>query len=677
MTPQTIDQDITMSQDTSAELACTPTTDDIKVAAEGFLNLNLSEDLLKAIADMNFSTPSSIQAEAIPKMISGIDLIAQAPTGSGKTAAFAIPILERLDMNRNNRDVQALVLCPTRELAIQVHREFEKLTKYMDNIAVVSVYGGQPIDRQLTALRKNPQIVVATPGRLMDHLRRGSVRLDALNMVVLDEADEMLDMGFRDDIHTILEDTPENRQTVLFSATMAKDIIAITKKFQKSPIIVDVMDSLQSIPDIEQVYYEVSEKGKVELLTRLLDLHSVKLGLVFCNTKSNVDRVVEILKVRGYFSDSLHGDMNQSQREKVMRGFRNGSVEILVATDVAGRGIDVKNIEAVFNYDLPRDDEDYIHRVGRTGRAGESGKAFAFVTRNQVSSIRRIERANGVLINKKEIPSFEELEAARVNTYETKIKNLINCDDLTEYVNKIEAMVTDEMSLVQIAAALLKSSMNKESKKINKNIVFEDSFSDDSEGRGRGRSRGGRNDRGRGGFGGDRGGRGSFGGDRGGFGERNSRGGSGFGRDRNSGGSRDGVRFERPERIQENNSNEIQASEVRAPRSFNRNSEGRSSEASAPRSYDRNADARGAGWMKNDKNSSRRNTESKPRDEFSLDNMIQSVKELSDVKKGRFSRDEKSARPARAGSPDKKFNYGSSKQNKDYRGKKKSFSSPK
>ncbi len=624
MTPQTITpQDITMST-----LECTPTTDDIKITAQGFVNLNLSENLLKALADMNFSDPSSIQAEAIPKIMQGVDIIAQAPTGSGKTAAFAIPILEKLDSNPENRDVQALVLCPTRELAIQVHREFEKLTKYMENISVVSVYGGQPIDRQLTALKKKPQIVVATPGRLMDHLRRGSVRLDFLSMVVLDEADEMLDMGFRDDIHTILEDTPENRQTVLFSATMAKDIIAITKKFQKSPIIVDVMDNLQSIPDIEQVYYEVSEKGKVELLTRLLDLHNVKLALVFCNTKSNVDRVVEILKTRGYFSDSLHGDMNQSQREKVMRGFRNGTVEILVATDVAGRGIDVKNIEAVFNYDLPRDDEDYIHRVGRTGRAGESGKAFAFITKNQVQSIRRIERANGVLINKKEVPTYEELEAARINTYEAKIKNLISCDDLTDYVNKIEAMVSEEMSLVKIAAALLKSSMNKESKKISKNVVFEDPFGDDSESRGRGRSRG-RSD--------NRGGRNG-----GGFGDRNSRsggfGGGGFGR---GGGSRDGVRVERPQRDSENRSDE------------NRNAENRDFRA---KSYDRTNEGRNAGWKKNDKMTDR-NKEAKPRDEFSLDNMIKSVKELSEVKKDR---------PAKS---EKKFNFGSSKQNKDYKSK--------
>ncbi|MFA7657957.1 MAG: DEAD/DEAH box helicase [Candidatus Gastranaerophilaceae bacterium] len=467
MTPQTISpQEISF-------LDATPTTNDIKVTAEGFTKLHLSENILKALADLNFTVPSPIQAEAIPQIMQGNDIIAKAPTGSGKTAAFAIPILEKLDTNPENKNIQALILCPTRELTIQVHREFEKLTKYQEKVSVVSVYGGQQIDKQLNALKKHPQIIVATPGRLMDHLRRGSIRLDFVSMVVLDEADEMLDMGFREDIHTILEDTPVNRQTVLFSATMAKDIVAITKKFQKSPNIVDVTDDLQNIPDIEQAYFEVVEKDKIELLTRLLDLHSVKLALVFCNTKSNVDRVVEVLKTRGYFSDSLHGDMNQAQREKVMRGFRNGGVEILVATDVAGRGIDVKNIEAVFNYDLPRDDEDYIHRIGRTARAGKSGVAFTFVSRKQVQSIKRIERANGVQIHKKDVPTFEEIEIARASNYKNKIKNIIQNEDLSEYVAKIEAMLSDEISIMDAAAALLKLSTKKSGKKINKNIVFE------------------------------------------------------------------------------------------------------------------------------------------------------------------------------------------------------------
>lgn len=467
-------------------------TDDIPVIAQGFSYLNLSENLLKALADMNFTTPSSIQKEAIPQVLSGNDIIAKAPTGSGKTAAFAIPIIEKLDFNPENKTIQALVLCPTRELAIQVHKEFEKLTKYEENVSVVSVYGGQNIERQFNALKKQPQIVVATPGRLMDHLRRGSIKLSFINTVVLDEADEMLDMGFRDDIHTILEDTSENRQTILFSATMAKDILELTKKFQKSPNIVDVTDNLMNTPDIEQQYFEVVERNKTELLTRLLNLHNVRLALVFCNTKSNVDKVVEILKTKGYFADSLHGDMNQAQREKVMRGFRNGTVEILVATDVAGRGIDVKDIEAVFNYDLPRDDEDYIHRIGRTGRAGTSGVAFTFVSRGQVQSLRRIERANGIQIHKKEIPSFEEIENIRTSNFENKIKEIIKNEDLSQYKTKIEAMLSDDISVIDIAATLLKLSVTKSTKKINQDVVFGSTEEDDNERQGHRRgSRGG------------------------------------------------------------------------------------------------------------------------------------------------------------------------------------------
>lgn len=458
---------------TASELNAVPTTDDILVTAQGFSDLHLGENLLKALADMNFTTPSSIQKEAIPQVLSGNDIIAKAPTGSGKTAAFAIPIIEKLDLNPDNKTVQALVLCPTRELAIQVHKEFEKLTKYEENVAVVSVYGGQNIDRQLNALKRDPQIIVATPGRLMDHLRRGSINLNLAHTIVLDEADEMLDMGFRDDIHTILEGTPVNRQTILFSATMAKDIMELTKKFQKSPNIVDVTDNLMNTPNIEQQYFEVVEKNKIELLTRLLSLHNVKLALVFCNTKSNVDKVVEILKTKGYFSDAIHGDMNQAQREKVMRGFRNGSVEVLVATDVAGRGIDVKNIEAVFNYDLPRDDEDYIHRIGRTARAGTSGIAMTFVSKKQVQNLRRIERANGIQIHQKEIPTFEEIEMAKASSYENKIKTMIQNEDLSEYKAKIEAMLSEEVSLIDVAATLLKLSMKKLGKDVNKHIVFE------------------------------------------------------------------------------------------------------------------------------------------------------------------------------------------------------------
>ena len=585
-------QDITVSA-----LDSTPSTEDIIVTASGFTNLNVSENILKAISEMNFDAPSSIQAAAIPQILKGIDIIAKAPTGSGKTAAFAIPVLEKLDLSRQNKNIQALILCPTRELAMQVHREFEKLSKYQENVNVVSVYGGQQIEKQMSALRKNPQIVVATPGRLMDHLRRGSIDLSFINMVVLDEADEMLDMGFRDDINIILEDSPEHRQTILFSATMAKDIVAITKKFQKNPLIVDVTDNVKNTPDIEQLYFEVVEKDKVELLTRLLDLHAVKLGLVFCNTKSNVDRVVEILKTRGYFSDSLHGDMNQAQREKVMRGFRNGGVEILVATDVAGRGIDVKNIEAVFNYDLPRDDEDYTHRIGRTARAGKSGTAFTFVSRSQIQSIKRIERANGVLISRREVPTYEELELSRMANYEEKIKNIITSEDLTEYTDRIQAMTSKGISLLDIASTLLKLSMSKEMKRINKSMVFDTSSAGNDSGEGgRGRSRGG--------YGGRNGG-----GSRGGYGGR-SEGRSGGG-SRGGYGGRSGSRNE-------------------GPAGYGAKAEGGSAYGGG-RSFDRAPRTEGARF--NDRNNDR----APKKEGISLDSMVQAVRTYDEKPKKSFS----------------------------------------
>lgn len=459
-----------------------------------FNELNLSDALKSAITDMNFTTPSEIQGASIPHIMAGIDIIAQAPTGSGKTAAYSIPLLEKIDTDK--KEIQALILCPTRELVIQVHKEYEKLTKYLDTVDIVSIYGGQRIERQLDALKRNPQIIVATPGRLMDHLRRGSIKLDRISMVVLDEADEMLDMGFREDINTILTETPKERQTILFSATMAKDIIELTKKFQKTPLIIDVTDNLQNAPDIEQSYFEVVEKDKPELITRLLELHNLKLALVFCNTKSNVDRLVEILKTRGYFADSLHGDMNQAQREKVMRGFKNGSVKILVATDVAGRGIDVKDVEGVFNYDLPRDDEDYIHRIGRTGRAGKSGVAFSFISKRQVSAIKRIERANGLKITAMERPSVEEVDMMRIDSFAKEIKEIITSEDLSEFSKRINAMVDENNSLLSIAAALYKLSMKKEMRKINRKVEFEEEvYSDNKRQRDRRRPSRKRNDK--------------------------------------------------------------------------------------------------------------------------------------------------------------------------------------
>jgi ATP-dependent RNA helicase DeaD len=436
-----------------------------------FDTLDLSPEILSAIRDMGFEEASPIQAQTIPVILSGKDVIGQSQTGTGKTAAFAIPVIEQIDPN--SRKLQAVILCPTRELVVQVTQEFHKLIKYKHSISVVPIYGGQPIERQLMAMRKNPQIVVATPGRMMDHMRRGSVQLDQVDMVVLDEADEMLDMGFRDDIETMLSSCKEDRQTILFSATMAKEIIALTKRYQQDPAIINVMREKMNAPNIKQVYFEVVERNKPELLTRLIDAHSIKLAVVFCNTKTQVDQLVEVLKTRGYFADALHGDMSQTHRDKVMNGFRQGTVEILVATDVAGRGIDVNNVEAVFNYDLPRDDEDYVHRIGRTARAGRSGTAFSFIHGKQVYAIKRLERMNGSQITRGTIPTVDELENLKVTHFGKQATDLIQEKDIQKYVQYIEQFMGDEYTSLDIAAALLKLLMDKETKGFDASIDLE------------------------------------------------------------------------------------------------------------------------------------------------------------------------------------------------------------
>jgi len=436
-----------------------------------FEELSLSEEIQKAVKDMGFEEASPIQSEAIPLIFEGKDIIGQAQTGTGKTAAFAIPIIEKL--NPEIKEIQAIVLCPTRELVMQVAEEFRKIMKYKQNLYIAPVYGGQEIERQLRTLKKGVQVVIGTPGRLMDHIRRGSVKMGSVNTVVLDEADEMLDMGFREDIGVILKDTPETRQTVMFSATMADDIIELTKRYQKAPVIINVTNKKMDAPKIHQVYFEVQEKNKPEVLARLIDLHNIKLALVFCNTKSQVDQLVEILKTRGYFADALHGDMNQNQRDRVMNGFRNGTVEILVATDVAGRGIDVNGVEAVFNYDLPRDDEDYTHRIGRTARAGKSGTAFSFIVGKQIYNLTRIQRANGFPIIRQSVPTIEEIETTRINSYASKINAIIEAGHLSKYINQVEILMGEEYTSLDMAAALLKMIIEKENENFDSTVNFE------------------------------------------------------------------------------------------------------------------------------------------------------------------------------------------------------------
>jgi ATP-dependent RNA helicase DeaD len=442
------------------------------MVAVTFAELNLTPDLLNAIEIMGFEETSPIQKETIPAMLEGKDLIGQAQTGTGKTAAFAIPVIEKLDPD--NKNIQALVLCPTRELVIQVTAEFNKLMRFKEGLVATAIYGGQPIERQLKALKQGTQIVIGTPGRTMDHLRRGSMKVQDVRFVVLDEADEMLDMGFREDIEIILKDTSVERQTVMFSATMPSEIIKLTKQYQKNPVHIDVTDKKKNAPKIQQFYYEVREKNKLELLVRLLDIKDIQLALVFCNTKSQVDQLVDQLKDRDYFADALHGDMSQNQRDKVMNGFRKGTVEILIATDVAGRGIDVNDIEAVFNYDLPRDDEDYIHRIGRTARAGKTGAAISFISsRGQLNQLKKIERLNGVLIEQAQVPAIQEIESAKISASLEKIQQTIKSTDLSFYISQIEALADEDTSAVEIAAALLKNSVEKVKTGYNKHINFE------------------------------------------------------------------------------------------------------------------------------------------------------------------------------------------------------------
>lgn len=420
-----------------------------------FEEMGLSEEIQKAVRYMGFEETSPIQAKAIPAMISGIDLIGQAQTGTGKTAAFGIPILEKVDPKL--KKLQAIVLCPTRELAIQVADEIRNLSRYMHGIKVLPIYGGQDIVKQIRSLKSGTQIVIGTPGRVMDHMRRKTMKLDFVHTVVLDEADEMLNMGFREDIEFVLSGVPEERQTVLFSATMPKPIMEITKKFQNNAKVIKVTKKELTVPNIEQYYYDVKPKKKEEVLSRLLDIYSPRLSVVFCNTKKQVDLLVNALLGRGYFAAGLHGDMKQEQRDRVMQGFRTGKTEILVATDVAARGIDVDEVEAVFNYDLPQDDEYYVHRIGRTGRAGREGRAFSFVSGKEVYKLKEIQRYCKTKIYAQKVPSLNDVANTKMENILDDVERVIEQEDLDMMINAIEERVNNsEFTAMDMAAAFLK-----------------------------------------------------------------------------------------------------------------------------------------------------------------------------------------------------------------------------
>ena len=430
----------------------------------------LDERIIRAVTEMGFEYMSPIQAAAIPVMMEGVDIIGQAQTGTGKTAAFGIPLLQKVDPD--NKHLQAVVLCPTRELAMQAADDIRDFAKFMSGVKVLPVYGGQDISRQIKALSAGVQIVVGTPGRVMDHMRRHTMKMKDVRVLVLDEADEMLDMGFRDDIETILQGMPEERQTALFSATMPKPILEITKKYQKEDArFIKMTPKEITVAAIEQAYYRVPQKMKEEVLTRLMDYYNPARSLIFCNTKRMVDQLSESLKGKGYLCDGLHGDLSQNQRDTVMNLFRSGRINILIATDVAARGIDVSGVEAVFNFDIPEDIEYYVHRIGRTGRAGKSGKSFTLVGGREMYKLREIEKICHTTIEERRVPGAKEITRAKSQKVFAEVIDIIENDDITQVLEYVKSKVDEgEYTAEQLAAGFMKLKMGADIKDI---VLFE------------------------------------------------------------------------------------------------------------------------------------------------------------------------------------------------------------
>lgn len=384
-----------------------------------FSDLHVHEAILRAVQEMGFEEATPIQAEVIPKVKNGRDIIGQAQTGTGKTAAFGIPLIEQ--MSQDEKYPQGLVLAPTRELAIQVAEELNRLGRFI-GVQALAVYGGQEMTRQMKALKRRPQIIVATPGRLMDHMRRRTIRPQYMKIVVLDEADEMLSMGFVEDIETILAEVPEERQTLLFSATIPKRLQSVVHQFMKNPEKVQIKSKGLTVANIDQRYIEVPEKQKFDTLCHLLDITPPELAIVFGRTKRRVDELSEALTQRGYLAEGIHGDLRQAQRDKVLRKFKSNTIDILVATDVAARGLDVSGVTHVYNFDLPQDPESYVHRIGRTGRAGKEGVAYSFVTPKEMSHLRFIEETTKKKLTRNDIPTSQEAMQGR---YQQAVDQLI------------------------------------------------------------------------------------------------------------------------------------------------------------------------------------------------------------------------------------------------------------
>ena len=418
-----------------------------------FGELQLGRRVAQAVTDMGFEEPTPIQAQAIPLLMDGKDVIGQAQTGTGKTAAFGIPIVEKINTRGG---VQALVVTPTRELAVQVAEEISRIGRYR-RVRTLPIYGGQPIDRQIRALRQGVHVVIGTPGRLLDHLNRKTLNLSSVAMVVLDEADEMLDMGFIDDMEAILKAIPQERQTLLFSATMPREVLTLAQRYLKEPEFITVSKNSLTVPQIEQVYYETRESGKLESMARLLDVLELSRAIVFCRTKRGVDELVSGLQARGYPVAGLHADMSQYQRNQVMRQFKGGQVEILVATDVAARGLDIENISHVINYDIPQDVEFYIHRIGRTGRAGKSGMAVTLVSPRDYRQLRLIENLTKTRIRRERLPSLSDINERQKEGLVERLRNTIAEGKLGYYRGVVDPLL-DDYDPVDIAAAALKMS---------------------------------------------------------------------------------------------------------------------------------------------------------------------------------------------------------------------------
>ncbi|MEG1993409.1 MAG: DEAD/DEAH box helicase [Oscillospiraceae bacterium] len=431
-----------------------------------FEQLNLSPNLKRAVDQLGFETTTSIQSQIIPIIKTGADVIGRSQTGTGKTFAFAIPAIESIESGNDKSHVKVLVLCPTRELTQQANKEIKKLTTYTHNIKTVEIYGGAPMLKQITQL-KSANIVVGTPGRVLDHIRRKTLKLANTNMVVLDEADEMLSMGFKEDIEAILENTPEDRQTVLFSATMPPAIMALAKAFQNKPQLVEINKSQITVGNIKQLYVDVPMGRKIDALALLLKYYKPRQAVVFCNTKRMVDEITEKLNAFSLNAQGLHGDMKQSQRTQVMDAFKQERTSILIATDVAARGIDVKNIDYVINYDIPQSNEYYVHRIGRTGRAGKDGCAITICSgRRQVSQFRdilNITKSSGELID---VPTSAQIRTENIALQKNKVKEALSKETKPEFCQMLDSIVADGNSLYDVAAAMLQLHFDKQKDEI-------------------------------------------------------------------------------------------------------------------------------------------------------------------------------------------------------------------